>query len=62
MRRILNFFRSTFNLVKTGDVKTSCNHAWVEDGFHRHCDKCEEHQMLMENRYPDVGQPKYEWV
>jgi hypothetical protein len=55
------FFRDAYRLLKTGDVTTSCNHDWVEKDFRRHCSKCDAHQMLIENRYPDVGQPRYEW-
>lgn len=38
-----------------------CAHVWNEDSFRRWCDKCGAQQMLCENRYPDVGRPKYEW-
>lgn len=57
---MLRFFRDAFRIVTRGTVE--CDHAWKEDGFRRHCPRCGTHQMRMENRYPEVGQPKYEWV
>lgn len=39
-----------------------CRHEWIEDEVgHRNCSICMKHEMLYENPYPDVGEPKYEW-
>jgi hypothetical protein len=48
-----------------GSIRRFCevfNHKWIEDDLgHRHCERCDRREMLYENRYPDVGEPKYEW-
>lgn len=61
MRSIIAFFRDYFRLMKTGDPFSFCNHDWIEKDYRRHCSKCDTHQMMYENKYPEVGQAKYEW-
>lgn len=31
------------------------------DGTKRKCIKCNQEEWLFENRYSDIGQPKYHW-
>ena len=43
-------------------IKSAHQHSWtVDDGYRRYC-TCGARQLLMENRWPKVGEPKYEWV
>ena len=37
-------------------------HIWSDDGLYKRNCKCGEHQILVENCYPDIGVPRYEWV
>lgn len=37
-------------------------HDWKEQEIGiRDCERCCKHEMLYENRYPDIGEAKYEW-
>lgn len=43
-------------------AQSRCRHIWESDGFGRRmCSKCGKYEMLCENRYPEVGEPRYEW-
>lgn len=42
-------------------AKTPHKHRWIEKDYQRHC-ACGAHQMLMQNRYPAVGEPSLEWI
>ena len=59
---MLNFLRDLFRMMRGADLRSGCRHDWDEYSFgRRQCRKCQEHQLLMENRFPDVGEAKYEW-
>lgn len=60
--------KAAFNKIAEGLREAICHvagHQWVEGkGIHyghRHCLRCDKYEMLYENRYPEVGEPKYEW-
>lgn len=39
-------------------------HKWDEEGEYKQCckrKKCTAYRTLMENKYPKIGEPKYEW-
>lgn len=59
---MISFVTRYIRQMRGADLDTGCKHEWIEDDLgHRHCSKCPKHQMLYENRYPEVGEPKYEW-
>jgi hypothetical protein len=36
-------------------------HQWVEENYRRHC-ACGAQQLLMQNRFPQVGEPSLTWM
>ena len=38
-----------------------CKHTWIAKDFKRQCTKCKLKQILVENKYPKIGTPKFEW-
>lgn len=39
-----------------------CQHEWYGFApYKRRCEKCGEEQWVMENRYPAINEPSYEW-
>jgi hypothetical protein len=39
-----------------------CQHEWYGFApYKRRCEKCGEEQWVMENRYPAIGEARYEW-
>lgn len=60
---MLKSIKTYWRLMRGADLDNGCRHQWVEDDLlgHRHCSRCPKRQMLYENRYPEVGEPKYEW-
>jgi hypothetical protein len=39
-------------------------HKWGEGEFKKYCKrkKCTAFKYLVENKYPKIGEPKYEWI
>lgn len=60
-KRLVNFL---FTLT---DDPPSCRllgHDWLEDErnpYKRQCKRCKKMSYLLENKYPRVGEPRYEW-
>ncbi|MBS4018754.1 MAG: hypothetical protein KGZ68_11005 [Dechloromonas sp.] len=38
-------------------------HDWEDFApFKRRCRRCRKEQWIVENKFPDVGEPKFQWI
>lgn len=59
---MFNFFRDLWRLMRGQSLDAGCRHLWRPQGFGRRiCQVCGQTSLLMENKYPEVGEAKYTW-
>jgi hypothetical protein len=56
------FLKNAFNTNRLSRI--ICHHDWQyipPNKVKRQCSKCNREQWIFQNRYPQIGEPLYEW-